>query len=58
MSSTITAGMTLQQSEIKSVRWCDPEAVRGNAAAAAIELLEAVEAGALPTYREAPKAAE
>lgn len=58
VDSSITTGMTLQKSEIKSVRWCDPETVRDNAAAAAIELLEAVEAGALPTYREAPKAAE
>lgn len=58
VDSSITSGMTLQKSEIKSVRWCDPETVRGHAAAAAIELLEAVEAGGLPTYREAPKAAE
>jgi ADP-ribose pyrophosphatase YjhB (NUDIX family) len=58
VDSSITEGMTLQATEIKSVHWCDPEAVRANAAAAAIELLEAVEAGSLPTYREAPKAAE
>lgn len=58
VDSTITDGMTLQPSEIKSVRWCDPETVRAQGAAAAIELLEAVDAGALPTYREAPKAAE
>ena len=50
--------MTLQATEIKSVRWCDPATVRANAADAAIELLEAVEAGSLPAYREAPKAAE
>lgn len=58
VDSTITDGMTLQPSEIKSVRWCDPETIRSQGAAAAIELLEAVDAGALPTYREAPKAAE
>lgn len=58
VDSSITDGMTLQPTEIKSVRWCDPETVRANAAAAAIELLDAVESGALPTYREAPKAAE
>ncbi|WP_216822854.1 NUDIX hydrolase [Aeromicrobium sp. A1-2] len=58
VDSSITEGMTLQPSEIKSVRWCDPETVRTHAAAAAIELLEAIDAGAMPTYREAPKAAE
>jgi 8-oxo-dGTP pyrophosphatase MutT (NUDIX family) len=58
VDSSITDGMTLQATEIKSVRWCDPPTIRANAAAAAIELLEAVEAGSLPTYREAPKAAE
>lgn len=58
VDSSITSGMTLQASEIKSVHWCDPAAVRAHAAAAAIELLDAVEAGSLPTYREAPKAAE
>jgi 8-oxo-dGTP pyrophosphatase MutT (NUDIX family)/RimJ/RimL family protein N-acetyltransferase len=58
VDSSITEGMTLQATEIKSVRWCDPATVRANAAAAAIELLDAVEAGSLPTYREAPKAAE
>jgi 8-oxo-dGTP pyrophosphatase MutT (NUDIX family) len=58
VDSSITEGMTLQATEIKSVRWCDAETIRANAAAAAIELLEAVEAGSLPTYREAPKAAE
>jgi 8-oxo-dGTP pyrophosphatase MutT (NUDIX family) len=58
VDSSITEDMTLQATEIKSVRWCDPETVRAHAAAAAIELLDAVEAGSLPTYREAPKAAE
>ncbi|MGA8988354.1 NUDIX hydrolase [Aeromicrobium sp.] len=58
VDSTITAGMTLQPTEIKAVHWCDPETIRANAAAAAIELLEAIDAGAMPSYREAPKAAE
>ncbi|MFI5427903.1 hypothetical protein [Aeromicrobium sp. UC242_57] len=58
VDSQVTEGMTLQATEIKSVRWCDPATVRERGAAAAIELLEAVAAGNLPTYREAPKAAE
>jgi 8-oxo-dGTP pyrophosphatase MutT (NUDIX family) len=58
VDSSVAAGMTLQATEIKSVQWCDPETVRSRGAAAAIELLEAVEAGGLPTYREAPRAAE
>jgi 8-oxo-dGTP pyrophosphatase MutT (NUDIX family) len=58
VDSSITDGMTLQPTEIKDVHWCDPAEVRDHAAAAAIELLEAVGAGSLPTYREAPKAAE
>lgn len=58
IDSSVIDGMTLQPTEIKSVRWCDPETVRSNAAAAAIELLDAIEAGPVPTYREAPKAAE
>jgi 8-oxo-dGTP pyrophosphatase MutT (NUDIX family) len=58
VDSSVTLDMSLQATEIKSVRWCDAETVRERAAAAAIELLEAVDAGGLPTYREAPKAAE
>lgn len=58
IDSSSTEGMTLQATEIKSVNWCGPDEVRTHGAAAAIELLEAVEAGGLPTYREAPKAAE
>ncbi|WP_199906815.1 NUDIX hydrolase [Aeromicrobium chenweiae] len=58
VDGAITEGMTLQASEIKSVTWCDPATVRERATAAAIELLEAVDSGSLPTYREAPKAAE
>lgn len=58
VDSSVTDGMTLQASEIKAVHWCEPADIREHAAAAAIELLEAVRAGDLPTYREAPKAAE
>ncbi|MBC7631574.1 NUDIX hydrolase [Aeromicrobium sp.] len=58
VDSSITNDMTLQPTEIKSVQWCDPQTVRSRGAAAAIELLEAVESGAMPTYREAPKAPE
>lgn len=58
VDSSVTLDMTLQTTEIKSVQWCDAETVRERAAAAAIELLDAVEAGDLPTYREAPKATE
>lgn len=58
VDSGVVDGMTLQATEIKSVNWCDPALVRDRGAAAAVELLEAVEAGNLPTYREAPKAAE
>jgi 8-oxo-dGTP pyrophosphatase MutT (NUDIX family) len=50
--------MTLQASEIKGVHWCEPDQVRDRATAAAIELLDALERGDLPSYREAPKAAE
>ncbi|MET0930960.1 MAG: NUDIX hydrolase [Aeromicrobium sp.] len=58
IDSSVTESMTLQPSEIKGVHWCSPDEVRDRGAAAAIELLEAVDAGHLPTYREAPKAAE
>jgi 8-oxo-dGTP pyrophosphatase MutT (NUDIX family) len=58
VDSATTDAMELQATEIKSVQWCDAETVRTRAAAAAIELLDAVELGDLATYREAPKAAE
>lgn len=58
VDSSITEGMTLQPTEIKAVHWCAPDEVRARAADAAIELLEAVDAGSLPTYREAPKQPE
>jgi ADP-ribose pyrophosphatase YjhB (NUDIX family) len=58
VDSTITEGMSLQPTEIKAVHWCDPAEVRERATDAAIELLEAVDAGSLPVYREAPKQPE
>ena len=50
--------MHLQATEIVGVEWCDDAAVREHAAAAATELLAAVDAGDLPAYREAPRAPE
>ncbi len=58
VEASYTAGMTLQPTEIVSVEWCDAGAVREHATAAAIELLAAVAAGDLPSYREAPLAPE
>jgi ADP-ribose pyrophosphatase YjhB (NUDIX family) len=58
VDSSITEGMALQPTEIKAVHWCDPAEVRSRATDAAIELLEAVDAGSLPAYREAPKQPE
>ncbi|MCD9199209.1 NUDIX domain-containing protein [Aeromicrobium wangtongii] len=58
VNSSITQDMSLQPSEIKAVHWCEPDEVRDRATAAAIELLAAIETGHVPTYREAPKAAE
>ncbi|WP_293785139.1 NUDIX hydrolase [uncultured Aeromicrobium sp.] len=46
--------MALQRSEIKAVHWCDLATVREQATGATVELLEALEAGTLPAYREAP----
>lgn len=54
VDSSITRDMTLQPTEIKSVRWCDQDAVRAHGALAAVELLEAVDIGGLEPYREAP----
>lgn len=48
--------MTLQATEIKAVEWCDEAAVKENATSAAIELLDAVGAGEIAPYREAPLA--
>ncbi len=47
--------MALQRTEIKAVHWCDLDTVRERATLATIELLEALEAGPLPAYREAPR---
>jgi ADP-ribose pyrophosphatase YjhB (NUDIX family) len=58
VDSSYVDSMTLQPTEIVGVEWCDADAIREHAAAAATELLAAVDAGDLPTYREAPKAAE
>lgn len=58
VDGSITEGMTLQATEIKSVQWCDVETVHARATAATIELLDALALGFLPVYREAPKAAE
>lgn len=46
--------MVLQASEIAAVHWCDLARARLHATGATIELLEALEAGPLPSYREAP----
>jgi len=56
--SSIIETMALQPTEIKAVQWCDADVVGSRATAAAIELLEAVWSGGLPSYREAPRAAE
>lgn len=58
VDSAITEGMSLQPTEIKAVHWCDPAEIRARATDAAIELLEAVESGSMPVYREAPLQAE
>jgi ADP-ribose pyrophosphatase YjhB (NUDIX family) len=58
VDASFTSEMKLQPTEIVAVEWCDADAVREHAAAAAAELLTAVDAGELPVYREAPKAAE
>ena len=58
VDASFTDTIKLQPTEIVSVEWCDADAVRAHAAAAAAELLSAVDAGDLPAYREAPKADE
>ena len=58
VDASFTSEMQLQPTEIVGVEWCDADAVREHAAAAAAELLAAIDAGDLPVYREAPKAAE
>ena len=58
VDASYTDSMQLQATEIVGVEWCDVDAIREHGAAAAIELLAAVDAGDLPTYREAPLAPE
>ncbi len=58
VDASFTSELRLQPTEIVGVEWCDADAVREHAAAAATELLAAVDAGDLPAYREAPKADE
>jgi 8-oxo-dGTP pyrophosphatase MutT (NUDIX family) len=58
VDASFTSELRLQPTEIVGVEWCDADAVREHAAAAAAELLTAVDAGDLPAYREAPKAKE
>lgn len=50
--------MTLQATEIKAVHWCDAATLHERGTAASIELLDALADGPLPSYREAPRAAE
>ncbi len=54
IDSATVASMELQRTEIAAVHWCDLEDARAHATGATIELLEALEAGQLPAYREAP----
>lgn len=54
----IIARMTLQETEIKDVHWCDVPTLHQRATAATIELLDALAAAPLPPYREAPRFAE
>ncbi len=58
VDASFTGEMQLQPTEIVGVDWCDTDTVREHAAAAALELLTAVDAGDLPVYREAPLAPE
>ena len=58
VDASFTDTFHLQPTEILGTEWCDADAVREHAAAAATELLAAVDAGDLPAYREAPKAEE
>jgi 8-oxo-dGTP pyrophosphatase MutT (NUDIX family) len=58
VDASFTDELRLQPTEIVGVEWCDVDAVREHAAAAAAELLTAIDAGDLPAYREAPRAPE
>lgn len=52
VAADITETMQLQRSELKAVHWCTLDDVRKQATAATIELLEALDRGPLPGYRE------
>jgi 8-oxo-dGTP pyrophosphatase MutT (NUDIX family) len=58
VDASFTADLRLQPTEIVGVEWCDQAAVKEHATAAATELLDAIDAGDLPVYREAPRAPE
>lgn len=55
-NSSIIETMELQATEIKAVQWCATRDVEANATAATIELMAAVDAGDISSYREAPLA--
>lgn len=55
-SAEIVDRMTLQTTEIAAVHWATPQDIRFHATAATSELLEAIAAGDIPSYREAPRA--
>ena len=50
--ASVTNTMHLQPNEIAGVEWCDEETIALHATAAARELLEAVRAGGIRSYRE------
>lgn len=54
IDADVVSTMVLQRTEIEAVHWCDLAMVREHATGATIELIEALEAGSLPGYREAP----
>jgi ADP-ribose pyrophosphatase YjhB (NUDIX family) len=56
VDASFTDAFRLQPTEIMGTEWCDVETVRAKATAAAVEMLDAVESGDLPVYREAPPA--
>ena len=58
VDSSVTRGWTLQPSEIAAVHWCGADDLHTRGTAASIELLDALQAGGVPHYREAPKAPE
>ena len=50
--ASVTDSMQLQPTEIAGVEWCDEETIALHATAAARELLEAMRAGGIRSYRE------